>query len=194
MVEFPASLGRPRELRVDRAVRTAVAELLAEHGYAGTTIDRVAARAGVGKGALYRRWSTKAEMVFAAVVHAVELGAPPDTGSLEGDLGHIAAVVRLRLSDPTAAAAMAALALELRTVPELARSLDKRLFAEERRWVATILERADDRGDGPGTWVDPELVRQALVGPFVLATLYSPGSEPPAPEAVAALVTRGLRG
>jgi hypothetical protein len=36
----------------------------------------------VGRGALYRRWNSKAEMTFASVVHALDLGEPPNTGTL----------------------------------------------------------------------------------------------------------------
>jgi AcrR family transcriptional regulator len=78
--------GRPREARIDAAVRDAIAELLAREGYAGTTIERVAAHARVGRGAVYRRWRSKAEMVFAAIIHAAELPTPADSGTLEGDL------------------------------------------------------------------------------------------------------------
>jgi hypothetical protein len=39
----------------------------------------------VGRGALYRRWNSKAEMTFASVVHALDLGEPPNTGTLRGD-------------------------------------------------------------------------------------------------------------
>jgi AcrR family transcriptional regulator len=72
--------------QVDEAVAVAVRELLDEVGYRGLSIDRVAARAGVGKAGIYRRWRTKAEMVFAAVVHGLELPLPADTGTLRGDL------------------------------------------------------------------------------------------------------------
>lgn len=191
----PATIpGRPREARVDAAVRIAVLELLAEVGYAGTTVDRIAVRAGVGKGAIYRRWRSKAELVFAVVVHPTELGPPPDTGSLEGDFAAIAAIVRQRLGDPSAAAALAALALELRTEPGLAGALDDRLFTEERRWVSAVLDRARARGERPAPAMSPELVRQALIGPFALAVLYSPAAPLPSAAAVARLVAHGIAG
>ena len=162
--------------------------LLEEHGYAATTIERIAARASVGKGALYRRWRSKAEIVFASLVHPTELGAAPDTGSLAGDLAVVAGIVSERLTDPTAAAALAALAAELRTDPDLAGALQERLFAEERRWFAAILAAAAGRGELRDDAVDPELVRQAVVGPFALATLFSPAEPPPAAAAVSGLV------
>ncbi len=184
--------GRPREARVDAAVAIAVRDLLAERGYAGTTVGRIAARAGVGRAALYRRWRSKAEVVFASLVHPVELGDPPDTGSLEGDLVAVAQIVHARLTDPTAAAALTGLALELRSEPALADALEARLFAEERRWLAAILERARGRGEATAA-ADPELVRRCLIGPVALAVLYTPTAPPVDPRALAGLLAKGLR-
>jgi len=61
--------------------------VLAESGYAGLTMDAVAAAAGVGKATIYRRWRTKSDLVVDAVTELGQLVTPaPDTGSLEGDL------------------------------------------------------------------------------------------------------------
>lgn len=192
MQTSPTRIGRPREERVDAAVRLAVLDLLAEEGYSGATMDRIASRAGVGKGALYRRWRSKAELVFAATVHPVELGPPPDTKTLQGDLEAVAMIVRARLVDRTASAALAALASELRAEPDLADTLEQRLFAGERRWMEIVLDRARARGELRPEVADPELVRQALIGPIALAVLFSPGAPAPAADQVAALVARGL--
>ena len=124
------------------AVRNAIHELLAREGYAGTTIERVAARAGVGRGAVYRRWRSKAEMVFAAVVHSAELPTPVDSGTLEGDLVALAERIAALTGTDQARAALAGFVGELAGDPELARGLEDRLFAAERRYVSLILERA----------------------------------------------------
>jgi AcrR family transcriptional regulator len=61
--------------------------VLAESGYAGLTMDAVAATAGVGKATIYRRWRTKSDLVADAVAELSALTIEaPDTGSLEGDL------------------------------------------------------------------------------------------------------------
>src|SRR3954452_8047304 len=60
-------VGRPRDPRVDEAIRTATLELLVEEGYQATTIQAIARRAGVSAPSIYRRWSSKAEVVEAAV-------------------------------------------------------------------------------------------------------------------------------
>jgi AcrR family transcriptional regulator len=183
--------GRPREARVDAAVREAVVALLAEVGYAGTTIGRIAARAGVGRGALYRRWRSKPELVFAAAVHAVELPEPEDTGSLEGDLVALAHHIWALASSDAARAALPAMALELRGDPALAGTLEARLFAAERAYLETIFARARGRGELGEDAADAELVRLLLVGPLLHALLFSPGRAVD-PAAVARAVARGL--
>jgi AcrR family transcriptional regulator len=182
--------GRPREARIDTAVRAAVHELLAREGYAGTTIERVAARAGVGRGAVYRRWRSKAEMVFAAVVHSAELPPPVDRGTLEGDLAALAERIAAITGTDQARAALAGLVAELAGEPELATALEDRLFAAERRYVALILERACARGE-LGRGADPELVRRLLVGPIAFTPLFAPTAQP-RPREVARLVAAGL--
>jgi AcrR family transcriptional regulator len=173
--------GRPREARIDDAVRDAVRELLASEGYAGTTIERVAARAGVGRGAVYRRWRSKAEMVFAAVIHSTTLPDPVDSGSLEGDLVALAEQIAELTDTPHARAALAGLVAEL---------TGDRLFAAERRYVALILGRAHTRGE-LGKGADAELVRRLLVGTIAFAPPFGPAAQP-RPRDVARLVAAGL--
>jgi AcrR family transcriptional regulator len=173
--------GRPREARVDEAVRDAVRELLASEGYAGTTIERVAARAGIGRGAVYRRWRSKAEMIFTAVIHSAELPDPVDRGSLEGDLVALAERIAELTGTDEARAALAGLVAEL---------AGERLFAAERRYVALILERARARGE-LGRGADPELVRRLLVGPIAFTPPLVPAAQSHAGD-VARLVAAGL--
>lgn len=80
------SPGRPRNAEADKAILDAAMALLAEGGYAGLTIDGVAARAGVGRPTIYRRWPNKAALVIAALSRSTGLAPAPDTGTLEGDL------------------------------------------------------------------------------------------------------------
>src|SRR5581483_9010182 len=54
-----APRGRPRSAEADRAILTATVDLLAERGLAAMSIEEVAARAGVGKTTIYRRWPSK---------------------------------------------------------------------------------------------------------------------------------------
>src|SRR5262245_38845873 len=82
--------GRKRDETLDRRIVGAAIDILAEIGFDSMTMDMVAARAKAGKAAVYRRWSSKAELVRDALIwmsrSSVELDDLPDTGSLRGDL------------------------------------------------------------------------------------------------------------
>jgi AcrR family transcriptional regulator len=184
-----AAAGRPREQRVDDAVRAAVLSLLAQRGYQRTTIAAVAERAGVGRGALYRRWRSKGEMVFGAVVHGLDLADPPQHGSLTGDLEALGERIALLSDSEIAHAALLGLTAELDADAGLREALDARLWAVERRYLAVILQRAADRGE-IRTGVDPELVRRLLVGAIAIAPIY--GGGPTAAREAAAIIAAGL--
>jgi AcrR family transcriptional regulator len=79
--------GRPRNPGTDERITEAAAHLIMQHGFEGTTMDDVAARAGVGKATVYRRWPSKEDLAVAAVstLYAAEF-PEPDTGSVVGDL------------------------------------------------------------------------------------------------------------
>src|SRR5271168_3505369 len=82
-----AQRGRPRSQVADRAILTAAAELLADRGLAAMSIEEVAARAGVGKTTIYRRWPSKGLLALDAFVTSFREEQPlPDTGTLRGDL------------------------------------------------------------------------------------------------------------
>ncbi|GFM51806.1 TetR family transcriptional regulator [Pseudomonas cichorii] len=82
--------GRKRDPERDAAILNAAIEVLAESGYDGMTMDMVASRAKAGKATVYRRWSSKAELILDAVSHLkrdqINLESLPDTGTLRGDL------------------------------------------------------------------------------------------------------------
>ncbi|GAA2575792.1 TetR/AcrR family transcriptional regulator [Dactylosporangium fulvum] len=88
--EQTARTGRKRDHTRDADILDATLEVLAEVGYAGMTMDLVAARAKAGKATVYRRWPSKAELVVDAIARMkrsqVDLENLPDTGTLRGDL------------------------------------------------------------------------------------------------------------
>jgi AcrR family transcriptional regulator len=86
--ESRPKLGRRRDHTRDPEILEAALDVLAETGYDGMTIDMVAARAKAGKATLYRRWSSKGELVIDAVacMKTIDFEALPDTGTLRGDL------------------------------------------------------------------------------------------------------------
>ena len=76
--------GRPRDPRADQAILQAALELFTEHGHAGTSIEQIARRAGVGKLTVYRRWGSKDELIAAAVESARGEIPSPATDELDG--------------------------------------------------------------------------------------------------------------
>ena len=66
--EAPArGRGRPRSPEAEQAILNATLRMLGAKGVAGTTIEGVAADAGVGKTTIYRRWPTKTDLILAAI-------------------------------------------------------------------------------------------------------------------------------
>jgi len=169
--------GRPREEGIDDAVREAVRALLTETGYQRCTIDAVAARAGVGKAAVYRRWRSKAELVFAAVIHPVELEPPSDTGSLRGDVGTVLEVIQSSLDGTDLRQALPSLLADIRADPVLEARFGEVFLGRERGYLVRMLDRAVARGE-LSRRPDPALVHALLLGP-VLTWLHLFSEMPP---------------
>jgi AcrR family transcriptional regulator len=78
--------GRPRSAQAHKAILDATLELLAEEGFQGLSIEDVAARAGVGKTTIYRRWTSKDELVIDAIQEVQVDLSMVDTGNFRNDL------------------------------------------------------------------------------------------------------------
>lgn len=140
--------GRPRDAGRDRAILRATLRILQEQGYGGLTIDGVAAKAGVGRPTIYRRWPSKPALVVAALVQSSRLAVPaPDTGSLRGDLVDIQRHQVELMNSPISRRVTAGLVADLATDPELAESYVSEYLAPRRATVWQVLQRGVDRGD-----------------------------------------------
>jgi AcrR family transcriptional regulator len=82
----PALVRRRRGAALDAALLEAAWDELRAVGYPRLTLDGVAARAGTSRPVLARRWPNRAELVIAAIRHHTPSTAPPDTGTLRGDM------------------------------------------------------------------------------------------------------------
>jgi AcrR family transcriptional regulator len=142
-----AGAGRPRDPHLDDAVAAATLQLLAEEGYARVTVERIAARAGVGKASLYRRWPDKVSIVLEAVSRNPERPSAPDTGSLRGDaLAYLRTLVRYRTLHADAISAISSEALNDDRFGDAFRvGMAEPVMAGMR----VILERAIARGELP---------------------------------------------
>ncbi|GAA0933745.1 TetR/AcrR family transcriptional regulator [Nonomuraea longicatena] len=185
--------GRPRDGRVDAAIATAARELLAELGYAQVTVDAVAARAGVGKAAIYRRHSTKQEMIFAALVHDLELSGTPDAGSLRADLAALTREIVASLSGPPAGLVPGLLA-DVHADPALAARFVSTFVGAERACVSEVLDRAVARGELAHR-PDAAVTHALLLGPifaWLFLLLEDPARLPTLATAVAVATANAL--
>jgi AcrR family transcriptional regulator len=66
-VRSRSARGRPRRASAGKAILDATLELLAERGFQETTMEAIASRAGVGRNTIYRRWSSKEELIVEAL-------------------------------------------------------------------------------------------------------------------------------
>jgi AcrR family transcriptional regulator len=186
-------IGRPRDARADRAILETTLELIAERGVHAFRIEDVAARAGVGKGAIYRRYRSKDELVTAAVAALVreEIGLP-DTGSTRGDLLVLMreAVELYRSSLP--GRLMPKLIGAMAEQPELARAVRDGFLAARRSALSEVLRRGIERGDLRSD-IDLELALDTLGGPLFYRLLVTGGPlDEQLAEGVADLILRGF--
>ena len=181
--------GRPRSAEADEAILEAAVDLFAEGGLDGLTVEGVAARAGVGKATVYRRYPCKVDLVIAASRCFAVRDDQPDTGTTRGDLRAMVDGLIELLTTTSLGRAMPMMVADRARVPELAdahRDIVTEKRAQHRRIVLRGIERGDLRSDA-----DPEAVIDAYVGPVFYRFLIS---DAPLDEAFAdALVDTVLR-
>lgn len=197
MQEPKPNVGRPRDSQIDGAIVRATRELLVERGYAKLTVDAVAARAGIGKAAIYRRFATKQEMIFAATVHDMQEEPPPDSGSLRGDL---AAVCRTIAAQLTAAPpdVLHGLLADLHADTGLGARFTGSFIEREQYVLGIVLDRAVERGE-IATRPDIGMVHALLIGPVFFWLLILIGDRERVAtlsatiaESVAAVLSKGV--
>lgn len=177
------------------AIFAATLAELAEVGYAGLTMERVAERAAASKASVYRRWPSRMELALDAVRSLVpDPDAPPDTGTLRGDLLALMQIMAALLAGPAGEAVRGVLGDAL---PDAARTaeLRRRSPGNSGRAMREIARRAVARGE-----IDPALVseRRLEVGPALLRHHFlfagSDLSDPVLVEIVDEVVVPLLRG
>jgi len=148
------------------AIRNAVMNELAEVGYGRLSIEAVARRAGVGKTAIYRRWSNKLEMVLEIVSDVAGRSVPlPDTGSFAGDLALLMMIVSRALQHRIASQIIPDLMAEAARNPQIAQTLQTALRTHQQAVGDKLVGQAVARGELPaGT--DPEIAVDLILGPL----------------------------
>lgn len=163
--------GRSEEAR--QAVLEAADDLLTERGFAGVTIEGIAARAGVAKQTIYRWWPSKVDVLLEAFGEdmAQDL-TPDDTGDLGADLrAHLARLAEfLTESDP--GAVFRALAGQAQHDPQLAARLREGQLSGQRDRDLLPFRRAIERGELPAD-LDVDTALDQLVGPIYYRVLVT---------------------
>jgi AcrR family transcriptional regulator len=162
--------GRPRAPGYDKTILDATLEILFDKGYAGVTIEGVAARSGVGRPTIYRRWPSKPALVIAAISQSVGVSPTPDTGSLRQDLLAFQRQQARLMDWPASRRITAGLVADLVADPELAEPYFRDYLEPRRVSVWEALQRGVDRGElRPDT--DFSLIYDMLLGPLFVRSV-----------------------
>src|SRR5262245_17090747 len=173
----PQRSADPRAERSKQAILAATRELLEGEGDVGSlTVEAVAARSGVAKTTIYRRWRDKWELALDAVMIDMLPGfaEPVDVGDTRKELITFIDAARKNLSTPPSAPAMQGLASQIATDPDLGRVYREQVVEPRREQLRPVIERGIARGDlRPDT--DVRLVHELMVGPIFYRLLFSGG-------------------
>lgn len=154
--------GRPRSRSAHRAVLTAALELVTAEGYGAVTMERLAARAGVGKQTLYRWWPSKAAVVLEAYLREVERRAPAATN--DGEMADLRiAIKRTVAAARSARSVLPGLIAEAQGDPAFAQTFRATFMAPRRRKLARVIERAQRDGSRTPSAL-PEVVADMIQG------------------------------
>jgi AcrR family transcriptional regulator len=164
--------GRPRSAEADQSILAATVTLLAGGGYGSLTMEKVASMAGVGKATVYRRWSSKVELVVDAIRASIADVDVPDTGSLREDLVAFLRGMIGWVCDSDTGRMMAGMSAEIQHNAELAEVFRSTLFAPRRAVIRRALTDAVARGELRSD-IDIEVVLDVLSGPLFLRKLIS---------------------
>jgi AcrR family transcriptional regulator len=155
-----------RTARTQIAVFDATVAELVANGYAQTSVEAIAQRAGVHKTTVYRRWRTKDQLIADALSHAAETRTDvADTGDIDADMRLLARAVATTITSREGLATVRAIVAEAPSSPELGRVL-KHFWASRAALVGPIIDAAKARNQLPRTTSATELMK------YIAAPLY----------------------
>ncbi|ROP53576.1 MULTISPECIES: TetR/AcrR family transcriptional regulator [unclassified Streptomyces] len=183
MVKKPAPDATRRSEKSRRAIYAAALALVGEVGYPRTTVEGIAARAGVGKQTIYRWWPSKADVLLEAFLDLGEQAARaagqdtdavPDTGDLAADLKAVLRATVDELLDPRFETPARALAAEGLVNDQLGREYVARLLEPQLQLYVARLRSARDAGQVRAD-VDPRIALELFVSPLAQRWLQRTG-------------------
>jgi AcrR family transcriptional regulator len=155
--------GRPRSEAAEQAIIEATLDVFAEQGFEGVCVELVAARAGVGKATIYRRWPNKEELLLAALGSLKSPYPEPEGGSVRDDLLAIVGVMCADKADPRKARRYALLLGEGEKYPRLMARYKSEVVEPRREMIRSVIRRGIETGElRPDT--DVEISMLTLTG------------------------------
>jgi AcrR family transcriptional regulator len=164
--------GRPRSDAANKAILYAAREELVEHGFTRFRLEHVAARAGVGKATLYRRWGSKEALAEDLLA---ELAAPHiaivETGDTRDELRQCVQVALHAIRDTPFGAVIRALLSQIAVNPKLGDPFRATVVQARRSEIARVVARGVERGDLRADCA-ADVATELLIGPVYFRLVF----------------------
>mgnify|MGYP006272804551 CR=1 FL=1 len=171
-----SSPGRPRSVEANRAILQATLELLAEVGYQGLSIEAIAARAGVGKTTIYRRYDSKEELLVEAIEHDRPELKIPNTGSFWADIDIMHRQCAEIDFSPLGRQTLAMIISLASTNPKFADIYRQKYLLPRVKAASEIFDRAKARGELAAD-VDTNLIFDLMLGLLYKLVIFEPETD-----------------
>jgi len=186
--------GRPRSAEADTAIIDATLELIVDAGIAGLSVESVAARAGVGKATIYRRWANKEELVEDALASLSDaLPDVPDGNTARERLVLMVDQIRAKSVETCSGRLMPRMLSYATQHPELFRHYYASVIQPRRDRYRAVLAEGIASGELRGD-LDVELAATLIAAPMLYLHLMQVGMGAPRPGTSQALVDMVLDG
>ncbi len=167
--------GRPRSEQAEQAIIEATLDLFAERGFEGVCVEAVAARAGVGKATIYRRWPNKEELLLAAFGSLKSPYPEPGGVCARDDLVAMLSVMCADRADPRKARRYALLLGEGQKYPRLMARYKETVIEPRHEAIRGVVRRGIESGELRAD-TDVELAMLALTGTILAKEKSADGS------------------
>ena len=174
----PRKPGRPRSERADKAILDAALDLFAESGAGGVCIEAVAARAGVGKATIYRRWPGKEDLLLEALSTLKSPLPEPRGASVREDLVAMVGVMVEDAADPRRMRRYNLLHGEGEKYPKLMERYRHNVVEPRRELMRSVLRRGAGTGEIRAD-ADVEVAILLLIGATIARSKHETEQPPP---------------
>lgn len=175
----PPARGRKRDPRADEAILSAALSLLGEVGFTALSMEGIAARAGVSKSTLYRRYSSKSAVVAAAMGALAIDPDIPDSGDTFEDLHTFMSTKWAAMTEAPGATLLGTFIVQAAAHPDLFDEFRRVMLSPRLAPLVVILERGIERGElAPD--LDVAVALDLIVGPMLVSLLTRSEQDPAA--------------